>query len=152
MAELKKTSENLPRRGFFSDDFDNLFEGFFRPMTRFPRDENGSMMPAVDVIDEKNQYIVKAELPGVKRKDIDVSINNGVLTINAERRMEEESKDEKGQVIRRESRYGSYVRSMTLDNTVDVKSVKADYKDGILKLVLPKSEEAKPQKIDVAVK
>jgi HSP20 family protein len=152
MAELTKSSENLPRRGIFGDDFDNLFEGFFRPMNRFPRDENGSMMPAVDVIDEKNQYIVKAELPGVKRKDIDVSINNGVLTINAERRMEEESKDEKGRVIRRESRYGSYVRTMTLDNTVDVKNVKADYKDGILKLVLPKSEGAKPQKIDVAVK
>ncbi len=152
MADPKKSSEILPRRGFFSDDFDNLFEGFFRPMTRFPRDENGSMMPAVDVIDEDNQYVVKAELPGVKREDIDVSINNGVLTINAERKMEEESKDEKGRVIRRESRYGQYLRTMTLDNSVDVKNVKADYTDGILKLVLPKAEEAKPQKIEVAVK
>ncbi|MEJ2177813.1 MAG: Hsp20/alpha crystallin family protein [Gammaproteobacteria bacterium] len=152
MADLKKSSETLPRRGFFSDDFDNLFEGFFRPMTRFPRDENGSMMPAVDVIDEDNQFVVKAELPGVKREDIDVSINNGVLTINAERKMEEESKDEKGRVIRRESRYGQYLRTMTLDNSVDVKNVKADYTDGILKLVLPKAEEAKPQKIEVAVK
>lgn len=152
MAELTKSSDTLPRRGFFSDDFDNLFEGFFRPMTRFPREDNGSMMPAVDVIDEDNRYVVKAEIPGVKRKDIDVSINNGVLTINAERKTEEESKDEKGRVIRRESRYGQYLRTMTLDNTVDVKNVKADYKDGILKLVLPKAEEAKPQKIDVAVK
>jgi HSP20 family protein len=152
MADLKKSSETLPRRGFFGDDFDNLFEGFFRPMTRFPRDEDGSMMPAVDVIDEDSQYVVKAELPGVKREDIDVSINNGVLTINAERKMEEESKDEKGRVIRRESRYGQYLRTMTLDNSVDVKNVKADYTDGILKLVLPKAEEAKPQKIEVAVK
>lgn len=152
MADLKKSSETLPRRGFFGDDFDNLFEGFFRPMTRFPHDENGSMMPAVDVIDEDSQYVVKAELPGVKREDIDVSINNGVLTINAERKMEEESKDEKGRVIRRESRYGQYLRTMTLDNSVDVKNVEADYTDGILKLVLPKAEEAKPQKIEVAVK
>ncbi len=151
MKDLERTTDNAPKWGVFGDDFDNLFEGFLRPMSRFGGAETGTLMPPVDVIDEENQYVVTAELPGINRKDINVTVNDGVLTINAERKAETEDKDEKGRVIRRESRYGNYVRSMRLDNTVDVKNLKANYKDGILRLVVPKSEAAKPQKIEVKV-
>jgi HSP20 family protein len=151
MNDIIQTSENRPRRGIFGDDFDNLFEGFFRPLSRTFDENNGSMMPAVDVVDEEARYVVKAELPGVSKKDIDVAINDGILTINAERKIEDEEKDEKGRVIRRESHYGNYVRSMRLDATIDVKKVKASYKDGILKLELPKTEQAKPKKIEIDI-
>jgi HSP20 family protein len=135
----------------FGDDFDNMFEGFFRPMTRTAGDDNGRLMPAVDVVDEESRYVIKAELPGVDKKDIDVTINDGILTINAKRKSDDEEKDDKGRIIRRESQYGNYVRSMRLDTTIDVKHVKASYKDGILKLVLPKAEQAKPKKIEIDI-
>ncbi len=151
MNEMTKAKDTKLSRGFFSDDFDNLFEGFFRPMSRFESTESSALVPAVDVIDEDDQYVVSAELPGVDRKDIDVSVNDGVLTINAERKAETEDKDDKGRVIRRESRYGKYVRSMQLGAAVDATKIEANYKDGILKLVVPKSEAAKPQKIEVKV-
>jgi HSP20 family protein len=103
------------------------------------------------VVDEESRYVVKAELPGVDKKDIDVTINEGILTINATRKPDDEEKDDKGRIIRRESQYGNYVRSMRLDATIDVKHVKASYKDGILKLVLPKAEQVKPKKIEIDI-
>jgi len=111
MTELVRSSETHPRRGNFGDDFDNLFEGIFGPTSRSTSDDSGSLTPVVDVVDEESQYVVKAELPGVDRKDIDVAINDGVPTIKAERKIENEKKDDKGRVIRRESRYGNYIRS-----------------------------------------
>ena len=151
MTEITRPSDNRQKRAIFGDDFDNLFEGFFRPLSRTSGEDNGSLMPVVDVVDEETRYVVKAELPGVAKKDIDVAINDGILTINAERKIEDEEKDDKGRVIRRESRYGNYVRSMRLDTTIDVKEVKASYKDGILKLVLPKADQAKPKKIEIDI-
>ena len=151
MTEIIRTSEARPRRMLFGDDFDNLFEGFFRPMTRTAGDDNGILMPAVDVVDEESRYVVKAELPGVDKKEIDVTINDGILTINAKRKSDDEEKDDKGRIIRRESQYGNYVRSMRLNTTIDVKHVKASYKDGILKLVLPKAEQTKPKKIEIDI-
>ena len=120
-------------------------------MSNSVSDDGANLMPAVDVIDEVTRYVVKAELPGVDRKDISVAINDGVLTINAERKMEDETKDDEGRVVRRESRYGNYVRSLRLDGSIDVKNVKATCNNGILELVLPKLEEAKPQKIEIDV-
>ena len=152
MSEKLPASKNLPHRGFFSDDFDNLFEGFFRPMRFSSSDNNGNLVPAVDVIEDEKQYVVTAELPGVERKDIDVSVSDGVLTINAERKAAEEDKDDKGRIVRRESRFGKYVRSMTLGAGVNVENVKATHENGILKLVLPKSQEAKPKKIEIDIK
>jgi HSP20 family protein len=94
--------------------------------------------------------VVTAELPGVKKEDIDVSVENGVLTITAETRSETEEK-EGDRVIRQERRYGRYLRSLRLGKTVDEKRVKASYRDGILELILPKAEEVKPKKITVDV-
>ena len=151
MADLIKSGERRPRWGIFGEDFDDLFENFMRPLPRAFQNEDGNLTPAIDVTDEGKAFRVSAELPGVKRDDIDVSINDGVLTISAERRNETEDKDKEGRVIRRESRYGNYVRSMRLDASIDTANVKANYADGVLNLTLPKAEEARPQKIDIDI-
>lgn len=134
------------------DDFDNLFDDFWRParIGRIAGGNNGAFAPALDVSESDNEYRVRADLPGVKKDDLDISIQDGVLTINAETRYEDEKK-EKGRVIRQERRYGKFVRSMRLGDTVDVGEVKAELKDGVLELVLPKAEQVRPKRIDVKV-
>ncbi len=134
--------------GWFDDDFGDLFEGFFRParLVEPARD----FVPAVDVSEDENGYLVRAELPGVKKEDIDVTLEGGVLTISAETKSESEEKDG-GRVIRQERRYGKYSRSLRLGTQIDESKVKANYKDGILELALPKSEAVKPKRIAVDV-
>ncbi len=132
----------------FDDDFGDFFEGFFRPARLIEPTHN--VVPAVDVSEDNNGYVVRAELPGVKKEDIDVSLEDGVLTINAETKSESEEKDGE-RVIRQERRYGKYSRSLRLGTQVDQGKVKANYKDGILELALPKSEAVKPKRIAVDV-
>jgi HSP20 family protein len=150
MNHLIRTVRNPVARRF-NDDIDTMFEGFFRPLRWVDEEVAGDgLAPRLDVVERSNEFVVKAELPGVKKEDIDVSVENGVLTINAETRSETEEK-EGDRVIRQERRYGKYVRSLRLGKAVDEKKVKATYKDGILELVLPKAEEVKPKKISVDV-
>lgn len=137
--------------GLFNDDLDNVFEGFFRPFTQQVGEASGgSLIPAIDLHENDNSYTVRAEIPGVKKEDIDVTVHNGVLTINAETKFEHEDKEGE-RVIRQERRYGKYVRSIRLGKDVDENNVKANYKDGILELELPKVEEVKPKKIAIDV-
>ena len=137
--------------GIFNDNLDNVFEGFFRPFNAQTREgNNGSLVPVIDLHENDNSYTVKAEIPGVKKEDIDVTVQDGVLTINAESRYEHEDKQD-GRVIRQERRFGKYVRSIRLGKDVDEEKVKANYKDGVLELELPKVEEVKPKKISVNV-
>ncbi len=137
--------------GIFNDNLDNVFEGFFRPFHGQSREgNNGSLVPAIDLHENDNSYTVKAEIPGVKKEDIDVTVQDGVLTINAESRYEHEDKQD-GRVIRQERRFGKYVRSIRLGKDIDEEKVKANYKDGVLELELPKVEEVKPKKISVNV-
>ena len=150
MGELSRESQ--PKWGIFSDDFDNLFEGFFRPMRRSADESEGGFTPAVDVVEKESEYVVKADLPGVRKEDIDVSINSGVLTINAETSYAKEEKDEQARVVRSERRAGKYVRSMQLGNAIDENRVQARYQDGVLELILPKMQEAKPKKVAVDIK
>jgi HSP20 family protein len=105
--------------------------------------------PALDVYDEKDNFVVKAELPGLKKEDIDINVHNGVLTISGERRQETEKKE--GQTFRSERYFGRFQRSVTLPAAVDVSKVKASYKDGVLTIDLPKAEEAKPKQIAISV-
>lgn len=138
-----------PRSGGFSlmgDDFDSLFGGFFRPMRRF--EAPVSYAPPLDITERENEYVIHAEMPGVDKDAIDISLADGVLTITAESRREHEEK-EGDRVIRQERRYGKFSRSVQLGTQVDEKNVKATYKDGVLELVLPKAEEVKPKKITV---
>ena len=136
--------------GPLDEPFENIYQGFFRPM-RLSGEENGQdLAPAVDVAEHDHEYVVKAELPGVKKDDIDVTLENGLLTISAESKQESVGK-EKGRIIRQERRYGKYVRRLRLDTEIDEKKVKASYADGMLELVLPKAEAARPKKIAVDV-
>lgn len=153
MNELRKTSPGREiGKSFFGDEFDNLFEGFFRPMRlTSPFNWDESHAPAIDVSENDESYTVKADLPGIKKEDINVTVNDGILTISAETKTEDEKK-EGDKVIRRERRYGKYSRSMSLGQQIDEDNVRAAYKDGVLELMLPKKAEAKRQKITVDVK
>ena len=106
--------------------------------------------PALDVYEDKNQFLVKAELPGMKKEDIDVSLHNGSLTLSGERKSEQESKDEG--VYRSERYFGRFQRTVDLPTTVQEDNVKAEYHEGILSIALPKTEQAKPKQISVSVK
>lgn len=106
-------------------------------------------VPSVDVSETEGDYQIKAEIPDVKKEDVKVTVEDGVLTIQGERKQE---KEEKGRRYHRVERsYGSFVRSFTLPDLVDEAHVKAEFKDGVLTLHLPKSEKAKPKAIEVKV-
>ena len=147
------TLMHSPRTGLlrpWNGDFDNLFEGFLRPARWTEETASDGLIPALDVVERENEFIVKAEMPGVKKDEIEVSLENGVLTIGAETKSETVEKDG-DRVIRQERRYGKYVRSLRIGKEIDEKKIKAAYKDGVLELTLPKAETAKPKKISVGV-
>jgi HSP20 family protein len=105
--------------------------------------------PALDVFDDKDSVVVKVELPGLKKDEINISLHEGVLTVSGERKRETEKKE--GESFRSERYFGKFQRSVTLPTTVDSNKVSASYKDGILTVELPKAEEAKPKQIAVSV-
>jgi HSP20 family protein len=107
-------------------------------------------VPAVDIYEtEAHEVVLKAELPEMKREDISVTFENGVLTHKGERKFEQETKKENYHRVER--RHGTFSRSFTLPNTVDPSRISAAYKDGILTIRLPQREEAKPKQIDVNI-
>lgn len=140
----------LTRWGFFGDDLDRVFEGFFRPLGWVEEAKAEALVPAMDIREREHEYVVRTDLPGVKKEDIDITLENGVLTIAAESKSEKEEKED-GRLLRQERRYGRYVRSLRLGTQVDSAKLKASYKDGVLELILPKAEEVKPKKISVDV-
>jgi len=105
--------------------------------------------PAVDIYEGENELVVKADLPDVKPEDLDIRVENNILTIRGERTFEK--KAEEKNYLRVERAYGSFARSFSLANTVNTEAIKADYKDGVLTLNVPKREEAKPKQIKVNV-
>jgi len=109
----------------------------------------GDWSPRVDISETDGNFVIKAEVPEVKKEDVKVTVDNGVLTVSGERKQE---KEEKGKKFHRVERYyGSFSRSFTLPDNVDETKVKATFKDGMLTLTLPKTEEAKPKAIEVKV-
>ncbi|RTZ58552.1 MAG: hypothetical protein DSZ33_05735 [Gammaproteobacteria bacterium] len=131
--------------------YEDLFENFFRPVRNGDEKAAGGLIPAMDIVEQDDAYKIIVDLPGVTQDDIDVTVHEGVLTINAERKAENIEKDDQGRVIRQERRYGKYIRSVKLAQDVQEDKVEAKYKDGVLELVLPKKEEVKPKKISVNV-
>jgi HSP20 family protein len=105
--------------------------------------------PSVDVSETDGEYQIKAEIPDVKKEDVKVTLEDGVLTIQGERKHEKEEKGKKYHRVERS--YGSFARTFTLPDLVDEEKVKAEFKDGVLNLQLPKSEKAKPKAIEVKV-
>jgi HSP20 family protein len=109
----------------------------------------GSWAPAVDIYEKDGNIVLKAELPGLDPKDVDVRVENNVLTLRGERKFDNEVK--RDNYHRVERAYGTFTRSFTLPNVVDTNNIKADFKDGLLHVVLPKREEAKQRQIQINV-
>src|SRR5437667_12851728 len=105
--------------------------------------------PAVDISENEHELLVKADLPGIDPKDLDIRVENNVLTIRGERKFEKKVNEEN--YLRVERSYGSFARSFTLANTVNSDAIKAGYQNGVLTLSIPKREEAKPKQIEVTV-
>jgi HSP20 family protein len=105
--------------------------------------------PAVDIFENEHELVVKADLPDVDPKNLDIRVENNLLTIRGERKFEKKSNE--GNYLRVERAYGSFARSFSLANTVNSEAIKADYQNGVLTLSLPKREEAKPKQIKVTV-
>ena len=108
----------------------------------------GAWMPSVDIYENKDQIVLEAELPGMNREDFDLTIENNVLTLRGERRFEK--KDEADNYHRVERAYGAFSRSFTLPQTVSGEGATAEYKNGVLRVVLRKREEVKARRIEVA--
>jgi len=108
-----------------------------------------SWAPAVDIYETEHELVVKVDLPDVKPEDLDVRVENYILTIRGERKFENKVNEEN--YLRVERAYGAFSRSFSLASTVNTEAIKADYKDGVLTLTIPKREEAKPKQIKVQV-
>jgi HSP20 family protein len=106
--------------------------------------------PACDIYETEHEIVVKTELPEVKKEDIRISVDNNVITIHGERKFSEETKREN--YHRLERSYGEFTRSFTLPNFIETGKINADFKEGILRVTLPKREEAKPKQVEVNVK
>ena len=132
------------------EEWERLFDDFFgRSPLRLPVEERG-WMPAVDVFEKEDKFVVKAELPGMKEDDINVSVVGDTLSIKGEKKTETEIKDE--DYYRCERSYGSFYRSIPLPSNVDANKIEASFEDGVLEVVLPKSAKVKPKKIAVSAK
>src|SRR5689334_20457874 len=130
------------------DEIDRLFEAPLAELTHSSRLLSG-WTPAFDIFEDEDNLVVKAELPGMKREDIEVSLHDGSLSISGERKSED--KYEGAELYRAERFFGKFQRTVTLPAPVASDKVKAQYEDGILTVTLPKTEESKPKHIDVNV-
>ncbi|HUB18478.1 MAG TPA: Hsp20/alpha crystallin family protein [Acidobacteriaceae bacterium] len=129
----------------------NRMNSLFQEFNRSDADgmSTAAFVPPVDIYEDEHKIVLKLEVPGMKENDLDIQIENNVLTVKGERKFEKEEKEENFHRIER--RYGSFYRSFTVPNTVNPDSVKASYEAGILRLELEKRAEAKPKQIKVAV-
>lgn len=126
---------------FFEDFFNDFSGGLLRTAD--------SWTPSVDVLERDGNLILRAELPGMDEKDIDLKLEGSVLTLRGERKMEKE--ENKANYHRIESSYGSFTRSFTLPDTVDFEKIKAEYKNGVLSVTIPQKPEVRPREIPVSV-
>jgi HSP20 family protein len=109
----------------------------------------GAFVPAVDIYEDEHSVQLKLEVPGIDEKDLDIRVENNVLTVSGERKFEKEEKEENFHRVER--RYGSFTRSFTLPNTLNTEDIQADYDHGVLKIRLAKRAEAKPKQIKVNI-
>jgi HSP20 family protein len=130
--------DEMPAMRHLQDTFNRLFEPSLRPWT-----------PAVDIVETENDMLLKMDVPDIELKDIEIRLENDTLTIKGERKFEPEAQ-RKG-YHRIERSYGTFARSFTLPNTLDTDAVRADYKNGVLTVTLPKKEIAKPRSIKVEI-
>jgi HSP20 family protein len=116
------------------------------------RSENSAMTawaPSVDIYETENELVLRADLPGIEEKDIDIRVENNMLTVRGERRFDQQVKEDN--YLRIERTYGSFSRSFALPNTVNTEAIKADYTNGVLKIEMPKRAESKPKQVKINV-
>lgn len=133
------TSRNLSHDLF--DEMDRFFGGF-------KADEAQNFNPACEISETEDHYAMSLDLPGMKKENISIEVNQNTLTISGERKREQRT-DEKSKVQRIERTFGQFKRSFTLPLTISADKIEADYSDGVLQLYLPKAQESKPRKIEV---
>ena len=131
------------------DMFDRYTRAIDRPLSRELASPEGGWAPRVDIAETDKEFLIKAELPEVRKEDVKVDVNNGVLTLHGERKQEKEEKGKKFHRIERS--YGSFTRSFTLPENVDQSRIKASFKDGMLNIQLQKTEAKQPKAIEVNV-
>lgn len=130
------------------EEIDRLFDSFFGRKSFFAEQEL-SFSPAIDVEETNNSFLIKAEVPGMKKEDIKVAVDEDGITISGERKRE---KEEKGKTYHRiERAYGKFKRYIPFPKEVEPDRAKASYKDGILEIEIPKSERAKPKEIEIKI-
>ncbi len=134
------------------DRINRLFDESLSRSKSFDKENltSGFWSPAVDIYETDSDIVLKAELPEMDQKDIHINIENNVLTLKGERKLDKETKEEN--YHRLECSYGSFSRSFSLPSAVEVEKIKAQYKDGVLKISMPKKVEKKAKKIDVEIK
>jgi HSP20 family protein len=131
------------------DRMNRLFRESYNDAGREDSLTSTNFAPAVDVYEDEHKVTLKIEVPGIEEKDINVRVENNTLTVEGERKIEKEEKEENYRRVERQ--YGSFVRSFTLPQTVDSDNVSANYDKGVLKITLPKKAEAKPKQIKVNI-
>lgn len=153
---MKKPTELMPRWGEIDRWFDRLTEDFWRrPFPsfmfgeRWPLPMISTKAPSLDVFEEKDEIVVKADLPGMNKDEIEVTVTGDVVTIKGEKKKEEEVKEK--DYYRRERSYGSFVRSVELPCDVKSEQIKANFKDGVLEVRMPKTEEAKKKSVSIKI-
>ncbi len=129
------------------EEMNRLFDDSFRRLGR--GDLEGAFAPAVDIVEHQDHYLVRADLPGLRREDVNVTLQDNFLTIKGEKKYEAETKE--GHYYRRERLSGTFARVIELPTSVEARKIEASFKDGVLHVTLPKSEEAKPKEIDIKV-
>lgn len=139
MEDMERRMEELFGR-------EALFPTLYR---RSPLEER-VWSPAIEMIEKDDKFIVKAELPGIQKEDIDVSVTGNTLTIKGQRKSESEVNEDEYHICERS--YGSFVRSMTMPSSAKTEKIDANYEDGILEITLEKFPEIQPKKIDIKVK
>ena len=140
--KLIKRHDVPSRRDIFADFFDSFFNTDLLPASE-------KMSPAVDIVEEKDKYLVKADLPGLKQEDIKVEVDDGVLKISGERKYEKKEEDKEKKYHYYERSYGAFERRFVLPSDVDTEKIDAKYENGVLEIVIPKTESKKPKEIKV---
>ncbi len=126
------------------NDIDDMFQGFFRPVIHSGLSKKDNLMPAVDIDETEEGYVLMAEIPGFSKEEINVSLHEGQLVIKAEHKEESEKKQSGGSVLK-ERRYGSFYRSFNFGKTIKEEAITAKYENGVLEMELPKIAQAKKE-------
>ena len=150
LIRWRPEADYTPRISDLSREMNRLFDSFLRSDSADESMASSYWTPAVDILEADDAYTVEAELPGLKKDEVKISVQDNILTLRGEKK--DERKESKKGYLRMETSYGSFTRSFTLPTTINPSKIEAEFKDGILKIQIPKAEEAKPKMIEVKVK